>query len=515
MSTATETLSRTEHEAIVAAHVGRIEYLEYRVEKLTALLYGRSSEKAVVQPDGFVQSPLFGEIETDTTAPDEDESSPGTTERRKKRKSRTPRFSEDVEREIVDIGLEAGARCAQCDEDPKHLGFESSERLHIEPAKAKVIETRRHKFGCPCKNGGVQIAPLPPALFPKSQITDEARAHIVVQKFVDHCPYYRQASILRRNGIEISDSTLGHYGVEAADVLVPIVAIAMRDELLAQTYLQADETTLPVLKTEKQNPGAHRGYLWAFASPRGTIVFEYSRSRSQETPNGFLGSFRGKLQTDRYDGYKSLRGSEGITDIACWAHARRRFVAAAKVFEKRSRPFLDLVQRLYAIEKTARDQLLGPAERSRLRHEQSKPVLDELLRKLQHAAISERPSTPLGEAINYALDHWVALVAYVDHGEVEIDNNLIENSMRPVALGRKNYLFAGSDKGAEAAAVLYSITETCRRLGVNVHAYLCDVFRKLTLLDRSKLEHIRELTPARWKARLQAELDPDGAAETR
>jgi len=278
----------------------------------------------------------------------------------------------------------------------------------------------------------------------------------------------------------------------------------MREELLASSMLQADETTIPVLGTERAKPGAHRGWLWAYGIPRGSVVFDYTRTRAAQHPSGFLEGYEGILQTDEYEGYSAVRRREGVIGIGCWAHARRRFLDAERVSGRKSRPIIEEIQKLYAVEREARERGLAPDERAALRRRESKPVLDELCRLLRDLVVDVRPESPLGDAVLYALNHWDVLTAYVEHGEAEIDNNLLENSMRPVALGRKNYLFAGSELGAEAAAILYSLTESCRRLGVNPEAYLVDVFRRIATVDPKDGDSIRALTPARWTTERQA-----------
>lgn len=490
-----DVITKEQHDALIAERDNRIELLQERIAKLQSLLFGRRSEKLVLPPGAPFQSELFTETEYQVAEPEEECPPP-----RKKRSKSKPRFADDVEREIEDLRLEASELdCVHCGSTLTDIGFESSERAHVIPARVIIRETRRHKYACSCKEAGVRIAPTAPTAFPKSRVTDETRAHVVVQKFVDHCPYYRQSAILRRGGVEISDRTLCHYGIESADRLAPIV-VAMRDELIASTNLQADETTIPVLKTEKEKPGSHRGYLWAYAMPRGTIVYDYARGRSGDHPRGFLDGYSGILQVDRYEGYSAISARPEIIDIACWAHARRRFMEAAKTSSRRAKPILELIQKLYVVEKRAREEQLAPADRARLRRSSSRPVLEEIRHELEDTVMTVLPKTSLGDAIAYSMNHWPALERYVEHGEAEIDNNLIENSMRPVALGRKNYLFAGSEIGAEAAAILYSITETCRRIGIHPVAYLVDVFGRLATADGTDAEAIRSLTPARWKA---------------
>ena len=313
-----------------------------------------------------------------------------------------------------------------------------------------------------------------------------------------HLPYYRQSSILRRNDVDLSDSTIGRYVLEAADTLVPVV-VGMCDEILSSGYIQADETTLPVLKTEKAKPGAHRAYLWAYGIPRSTVVFDYRDSRSGRHPTEFLERFRGIVQTDRYGGYNAIRKREDILDVACWSHARRKFVDAESSAGRRVKPVLELIARLFGIEKHAREHEISHEARAALRREHAIPVLKEIRATVRGLLPSVRPKSPIGKAVDYALMHWEALEVYVEFGQVEIDTNLLENSIRPGAIGRKNYLFAGSETGAEAAATIYSITETCRRIGLNPYDYLVEIFRRLARVEIKDADFYRSLTPVRFK----------------
>ena len=382
----------------------------------------------------------------------------------------------------------------------KSIGVDTSEKLQFVPAKVRVLEVHRHRYACACcKQSGVVSAPTYPTAFWKSAITDETRAHFVVQKFVDHLPYYRQSSILKRSGVILSDSSIGRYGIEAADLLSPIVW-AMREELVGSDYLQVDETPLKVLKSGRGKAGPENGYMWTYGIPWSTVVFDYRPNRSGTHASNFLEKFQGILQSDRYSGYSSLRMQDDIVDVACWAHARRKFVEAEKTAGKRVKPVLELTRELYAVEAHARDEQMSAEETVKLRMEKSRPVLTRLKETLDGYAVAVRPSTPLGKATTYALNCWPALVEYLSYGQVQIDTNLLENSIRPIAIGRKNYLFAGSPTGAEAAATLYSITETCRRLQVDPYAYLVDVFRQLASDEQRSVEFIRTLTPVAWKA---------------
>ena len=484
----------------LASEKNEVVRLEERVAKLQHMLWGRRSEKQPLTPNAPFQSDLFSEAPVDLPAdPESPETNTQEPKSQRKTRPRKPRFGPEVEREIVDIELPESERaCSSCGEERTSIGFEAAERADYIPAKIVIREERRHKYACKCKEAGIATAPTKPTAFPKSSVTNNLRAHVIVSKFADHSPYYRQSAILRRLGFEISDATMSRLGIETADRLAPII-VAMREELLASPVVQADETTIPVLGTEKAKPGAHKGWLWAYGIPRGAIVYDYTRTRAGNHPAGFLEDYEGILQVDRYEGYNSVLSREGVIDIACWAHARRRFVEAQKTSGRKTRPIIEAIQKLYAIERKAREGQLPPDARSRLRKAESSPILESLQSQLRELAVDARPTSGLGDAVLYALRHWPALTRYVEHGEAEIDNNLIENSMRPVALGRKNYLFAGSELGAEAAAILYSLTETCRRLGIHPQKYLVDVLEQLATTDATNGDQVRALTPTRWK----------------
>ena len=496
-----EVISKAEHDRTVAEYEDRIAELKFTIEKFKRLLHGRSSEKPAVNLDtGEIQTSLFEE--ENPPLPSSATQSPKEAEAPKTRK---PRFGAHLEREVVELELTESERSCPCGQVQKSIGVEKSEKLEFIPAQVKVLELHRHKYACAsCKASGVRSAPVYETAFPKSAVTDATRAHLLVQKFVDHLPYYRQSAILRRSDVDLPDSTICRYVLEAADLLAPVV-VAMCDEILSSSYIQADETTLPVLKTEKSKPGVHMAFLWTYGIPRSTVVFDYRRSRSGEHPKEFLARFRGIIQSDRYGGYNPVRQREDILDVACWAHARRKFVEAESSAGGRVKPILDLIARLYEVEKHARENELSHEARAALRREHAPPVLGDLRRTLKHLLTSVRPKSPLGKAVDYALMHWEALEVYVEFGQVEIDTNLLENSIRPIALGRKNYLFAGSDSGAEAAATLYTITETCRRVGLNPYQYLLEVFRRFARAEAPDPEFYRSLTPTRLHQELSTQ----------
>jgi len=277
MSADTVTIPRAEHDAAVAERDAEIERLRETVAKLQHMLWGRRSEKQPLSPGAPFQSALFSQADVPVAKSEEQNDEQASTQPRRRNRKK-PRFGPNVERKIVDLELPAAERAyGHCGEELRDIGFESAERAHYVPARLVVIEERRHKYACRCQEAGVRIAPAKPTAFPKAQVTDEFRAHVIVSKFVDHYPYYRQSAILRRSDFWIADSTLGRWALEGAHRAAPVI-LAMHEELLACAYLQADETTIPVLKTERAKLGAHRGWLWAYAIPRGSVVFNYMQT---------------------------------------------------------------------------------------------------------------------------------------------------------------------------------------------------------------------------------------------
>jgi hypothetical protein len=273
-----------------------------------------------------------------------------------------------------------------------------------------------------------------------------------------------------------------------------VVYLTMRAWLVKQSYLQADETTIRVQGMKKGK--MHTGYLWGYGVPWAEVVYEFALDRSQQRPLKFLEDFEGLLQTDAYAGYNAIvREKDGrVIRLGCWAHVRRRFFEALQESPTEAKVVMAAIQKLYRIEREIKG--LAPDRRVAVRRERAQPILEDLKALLETYSEDVLPKSKLGEAIRYALTEWPCLERYVDHGEAEIDNNSIENTLRPVAVGRKNYLFVGSPNGGEAAAVLYSLITTCKRLGINPWEYLNDVIERL---PTHPMARIWELTPRGWQ----------------
>lgn len=388
-------------------------------------------------------------------------------------------------------------RCPQCGAERPIIGYETRDELACEPARFFVRVIKREKRGSHCLDEqGVVTAPVPPQIVPKSKLSNDFIIEVLARKYQQHLPVYRQCAVLAEDhGIELSRKTLTGAILAAGGWLSAVVA-AQAHQLLAGPYLQADETTVPV-QTHAKTGRNHKAYLWQYGVPGGPVVFDFRMGRGREGPREFLQGFRGKLQCDGYDAYDKL--GEGIVYVGCLAHARRNFVDAAKLTPNDPRPVevMERMAKLYVLEEQARLAGLSPAERQAARQRTSAPVMAELKERLVQIRQEAVPGTKLAQACDYALGQWSRLEEYLKDGLIEIDNNWCEGGMRPVALGRKNWLHLGSAEAGPKVAAIISIVETCRRLDINLRAYLRDVLPKL---GDWPVKRVAELTPTAWKA---------------
>jgi transposase len=338
------------------------------------------------------------------------------------------------------------------------------------------------------------LAPLPPQPIEQGMVGPGLLAQILVSKYEYHQPLYRQEKMFRQQfGVELSRKTMGCWVEQAAELLKPVYR-AIREDLLRGNYLQADETPIRYLDPDVKGK-SQQGYLWTYSRPGGDVLFEWLVSRGRAGPEEFLKNFRGKLQTDGYSAYESLaKQHSDLTLVGCWAHVRRGFHEALAE-TKLSAWFVRQIGLLYAVEKKLRQQKAGPALRQAIRAWQSQPVLDRLHRAMELIRRRTLPQGLLGQAIDYALKRWPALTQFVEDGTLEIDNNLIENAIRPSALGKKNWLFIGHPDAGERSAVIYTLLGSCRRQGINPFDYLNDLF---TRLPAAKITQIKQFTPAAW-----------------
>jgi transposase len=388
--------------------------------------------------------------------------------------------------------------CQQCGAETRVIGYDESEVLDREPARYFVRVTKREKRACGCcKQGSVSIAAREPRIVEKGLASDRVVVETVIGKYCDHLPLYRQAAMLEREvGLEIGRATLDGWVMRVGELLESVVA-AMRQDLLSGNYLQADETIVPVQMHDKRGAD-HQAYLWQYGKPGGETVFDFCMSRGREGPRKFLGRWEGILQTDGYQAYENIGGPQ-LVHVGCWAHARRKFVDAVKV-HREDGPAIQMVLRmdgLFLVDRHARQRQMSVGERLALRREHAVTFAEEIRRECEALTRTVLPQSAVGKAASYTLNQWPKLQRCFDYAEVELSNNLAENSMRGVALGRKNWLHVGSTKAGPKVAAILSVIESCRRLGVPPKDYLLAV---LPAMDRRKMAEVAQLTPARWSA---------------
>ena len=485
------------------AHL-KIQSLKEELRQFRVKMLGPKSETL-----NDLQLELLVEQEPGTTLDEveaESKRAPLTAAPRRERKPHPgrQRLPEHLER-VEEMAPCAEQSCRQCGAETAVIGYDESEQLDVVPARHFVWVIKREKRACRCcEKGAVTMAPLAPRIVDKGLASDRVVVETVVAKYADHLPLYRQAAILEREaGLEIGRATLDGWVMRVGELLVPVVA-AMRLDLLRSSYLQVDETIVAVQMHDKRGAD-HQAYLWQYGKPGGETVFDFQLGRGREGPRKFLGAWEGILQTDGYQAYDGVGGPK-LVHVGCWAHARRKFVDAVKVNRDDSAANLaethtpQMVMRmdaLFLVDRDARQKQMTVEERLASRRQHAEEWAEEIRLECVKLRSSVLPKSAIGQAIGYTLNMWPKLRRVFDYAEVELSNNLAENSMRPIALGRKNWLHVGSVKAGPKVAAILSVVESCRRLRVSVREYLLDV---LPGLDARKLSEIGRLTPARWSA---------------
>jgi transposase len=344
--------------------------------------------------------------------------------------------------------------CKACGKPTVVIGYDESEQLDVEPAKYFVLVTKREKRACrACGGNGVAAAPAPARIVEKSLVSDRVVIDALVEKYCDHLPLYRQSAILEREtGVEIGRATMDGWVMRVGELLMPMAEV-MRRELVGGSYIQADETTVDVQMHDGRGRN-HQAYLWQYGRPGSGVVFEFRMGRGRDGPKEFLGQFEGILQTDGYVAYDGVGGPK-MVHAACWAHARRKFFEAVKLnpSDAVATRMVARIDKLFGIDAQAREQNLDHAARHALRQERAKPLVETIHGDIEAARDASLPSSALGKAANYTLSLWGKLTRFLEHPELELSNNLAENSMRPVALGR-NYV---------QSQVMYSTGESTYR----------------------------------------------------
>jgi transposase len=498
-------------EARVAILDGRIALLEYRLfaprnEKLAALntLLEDAGQQSLF--DLLDEHPEPVELE-----PEKEEIITIPAHNRKK-SGRKP-LPDSLPREEIIHDIPEDEKVCACGCQLTRIGEETSEQLHIERPKFKVIVNIRPKYACKQCEGtadenspAVKIAPVPPQIIPKSYATAALLAHIIIAKFVDSLPLYRQEKQFSRLNIDLPRATMANWMIRVADRCQPLMPL-LRQEIRSGPLINADETTLQVLN-EPGRKNTTKSYAWIFrggTEKNPAVIFEYHPTRAGKAARDFLGDYKGYVQSDGFSGYDALEDIDGITLCGCWAHARRKFVdvvkadkAAKKSGKMRAADIaLKYIKKLYAIEKEAKNMTVE--DRFQLRHEKAKPVLDNFGLWLRETYPKTPPKGELGKAIYYSLQQWQKLNVYLEDGRLRPDNNLAENAIRPFVVGRKNWLFSGSPAGAHASATLYSLVESAKLNKLDPYKYMRFILEKIPQLSGD--DDFKELLPTQVDAK--------------
>jgi transposase len=483
----------------------RLKIQEEKIRWFNLKLWGPKSEKLSPAQKQLLLAEVSlsaAEVEQEAERPEPQKAAPGPKAKipRPRHPGREPLPAHLERREVILPCHPRDCRCEQCGAERPVIGYEMREELGCEPAKFFVRVIKREKRGSHClSEQGVITAPAPAQIVPKGKLSNEFIIEVLAQKYQQHQPIYRQQAVLADNhGIELSRKTLTEAVLAAGGLLQAVVG-AQKRELFAQGYLQADETTMPTQTGEKTGRN-HKAYLWEYSAPGGVVVFDFKMGRGREGPREFLKGFRGTVQSDGYAAYDDL--GEGIVYAGCLAHARRGFVDAAKLAPLDPLPteLLAWFGQLYGIEKEARQAGLDAGQRLALRQQKSVALMAALKERLVAIRQQALPGSALAKACDYTLGQWSRLEVFLKDGRLEIDNNWCEGAMRPVVLGRKNWLHIGSEQAGPKIAAIASIVETCRRLDINLRQYLGDI---LPRLGDWPINRVAELTPTAWNAARQ------------
>jgi transposase len=454
---------------------------EFRLSKLRS--FAPSSEKNLLQPDIFDEPGV--ELPEEVKAQLEDNEEKDEIEvkghTRKKHPVRKP-LPMDIPHETVLHDIPEAEKICRCGSELIRIGEETSEQLKFIPAQLSVICHVRPKYACkPCQEN-VKIAPMPILLLPKSIATPELIAHTLICKYCDHLPLYRQETIWQRLEIDLPRSSLCGWLMKVAELCVPLHDLLQKN-IIKENYTQADETTVQVLE-EVGRDNTQKSYMWCYYggdAVHPSIVFDYEETRGGYHAENFLKDFKGSLQTDAYSGYNWVEKYPEIIPFFCMAHARRPFTELVKLTKTPglATEALKFFKALYKFETEARDNKLSFEARLALRQKKAEPVLTAFKTWLDRNLPKTQEDSKIGKAIRYCVKHWVELTNYLKDGQVEIDNNRVENVIRPFALGRKNWLFMGSPKGAKAGAIFYSLIETCKANNIEPYKYFCTMLHQI------------------------------------
>lgn len=470
--------------------------------------FGASSEKT--HPD---QLSLFNEAESTADPAMEEPTVETMTYRRKKQHGQRKRMLENLPTETIEYRLSDEEQVCSCCGGAMHeMSIEVRKELKVIPAQVKVVEHVRHVYSCRhCErhelNTPIVTAKMPEPVFPGSLASPSSMAYTMTQKYVEGMPLYRQEKQLERFGVSIPRQTLANWTIYGAQTWLSLIYDEMHEHLLQKDRLHADETTLQVL-SEPDRPATSTSYIWLYRTGRGDtpiVLYDYQQTRAGKHPRRFLDGFRGYLHVDGYAGYNVL---PDVKLVGCWAHARRKFTEALQALPEsaststvKAKEGLAYCNKLFEIERKLKDA--SPEERYQARLEHSKPVLEAFLSWLKEQMPRVLPKSALGKAIKYCRNQWERLEAFLEDGRLEIDNNRGERSIKPFVIGRKNWLFSNTSKGARSSAIIYSVVETAKENELDPFNYLSYLFQELPNIDTTDKTKLAEFLP--WSPTLPQE----------
>lgn len=482
-----------------------VDKLQHQLDQLLRMFSGSKSERFIpkeVIPGqldlGLMQDVMVAVPLTASSAESLQPTNQVPAEKKKIKHFAVPESLVEVTQEIHPEDLPEGSKC---------IGQEVSYRLECSPARLYAKKIIRYKYllptpaGQPDLKSKIVTASLPDDVFNNCMVGPSLLATLVTEKYTDHLPVYRQMVRFERAGIKLAHSTLIDW-IDKTSKLLWLLYEALKLEVITSRYVKMDETGMPVMDKDKQGK-THKGFFWVAQAPEKRLVFfEYQPGRSKEIPKAMLKDFKGYLQSDGYEAYASL-ASNDITLLCCAAHSRRYFEQALENDPERAEYAMSIFQALYDIERTHKDDTAQ--DRYAARQEKAKPIWDEFAGYLTDHAPHLKEGSAIHKAFGYTMKRFKRLSKYLDNGILDIDNNTIENSIRAIALGRRNYMFSGSHEGAARSAMLYSLTGTCKMHGINPLEYLTDVLKRINIHPK---DQINDLLPNNWKPISQEGISP-------
>lgn len=492
-----KSMIQTLHDALKSQNE-TIERLRHQLVLAARHRYGRKSEQISDDQLSIFLGEIEGKLGQTLEGPAETET---ITYTRKKGHGRNPSLKDLPVFRVKHLLPDEKKTCSECQGALSKMGEDVMRTLEHIPSVTYIREDVLEKWACPCCKNAPVTSEGPVRPLERSIAGPGLLAQVVTSKYADHLPLYRQSEIFERGGLEVCRSTLCDWVGGVAGLLEPLYE-AMKGDVLGSKVIHTDDTPVPYLdggdETDESGPGkAATGRLWVYSGDKdhANIVYDFSEDRKAEHPKDFLMGWKGYLQADAYTGYDAMFKPEGAKEVACWAHARRKFNEAKETDKKRSHEAMAYIRKLYEVEWEADGGKMDSLARRHQRESKSRPVLSAFKEWMDAQALATLPKSPFGEALTYVFNQWEALNRYLEDGDLSIDNNAAERALRCVAVGRKNWLFAGSIEGGKRAAVLYSLVASCKRHKIDPYSYLRDVIGRVKTHPQSK---IADLLPATY-----------------